>query len=86
MERLQLQRVHINTMAANSIYDLKKGFLSSQLRILNGPLDPPRDWQERIPEGEDGDLPEAVVDQVLYKRRQFSTICQKIGLIITHPQ
>lgn len=71
VERLQPQRVHINTMATNSIYDLKKGFLFSQLRILNGPLDPPRDWQEQIPEGEDGDLPEVVVDQVLYKRRQF---------------
>lgn len=58
-------------MATNSIYDLKKGFLSSQLRILNGPLDPPRDWQEQIPEGEYGDLPQVVVDQVLYKRRQF---------------
>lgn len=75
MERLQPQRVHINTMTTNSIYDLKKGFLSSQLRILNGPLEPPLDWQERIPEGEDGDLPEAVVDQVLYKRRQLSIIC-----------
>lgn len=54
-------------MAGSSIYDLKKGFLSSQLRILNTPLDPPRDWQEQIPEGEDGDLPEATVAQVLYK-------------------
>lgn len=56
-------------MAENSIYDLKKGFLSSQLRILNSPLEPPRGWQDQIPEGVDGDLPEAVVAQVMYKGR-----------------
>lgn len=61
-------------MAANSIYDLKKGFLSSQLRILTAPLDPPRGWQEETPEGVDGDLPEAVVAQVLYKCRQLFSI------------
>jgi len=55
--------------SGNSIYDIKKGFLSSQLRILDGALKPKENWQDKLPEGEHGDLSEGVLNQVLYKRR-----------------
>lgn len=55
----------------NSIYDIKKGFLSSQLRILDGALKPKENWQDKLPEGEHGDLSEGVLNQVLYKRRML---------------
>jgi len=53
----------------NSIYDIKKGFLSSQLRVLDGALKPKENWQDKLLEGEHGDLSEGVLNQVLYKRR-----------------
>ncbi|KAH0611137.1 uncharacterized protein H6S33_011564 [Morchella sextelata] len=54
-------------MTTPSIRDLKKGFLSSQLRTLSTPIEPPRAWQSQLPESPAGDLPDAVVAQALYK-------------------
>ncbi|KAL7267381.1 hypothetical protein RUND412_010036 [Rhizina undulata] len=51
----------------STIYDQKKSFLSSQLRLLSTPLEPPRNWQHKLPESEHGDLSESVLEQVLYK-------------------
>ncbi|PUU72243.1 kinetochore Sim4 complex subunit Fta4 [Tuber borchii] len=62
----------------NSIYDIKKGFLSSQLRILDGALKPKENWQEKLPEGEHGDLSEGVLNQVLYKLNVVAKRHQKL--------
>ncbi|PWW78314.1 hypothetical protein C7212DRAFT_323623 [Tuber magnatum] len=64
--------------AGNSIYDIKKGFLSSQLRILNGALNPKANWQDKLPEGEHGDLSEGVLNQVLYKLNVVAKRHQKL--------
>ncbi|CAZ81716.1 unnamed protein product [Tuber melanosporum] len=64
--------------AGNSIYDIKKGFLSSQLRILGGTLNPKAGWQDRVPEGEHGDLSEGVLNQVLYKLNVVAKRHQKL--------
>ncbi|KAI9836515.1 MAG: hypothetical protein M1838_005012 [Thelocarpon superellum] len=53
--------------AAPTVVDLKKGFLSSQIRLLHAPLQPPRRWQENLPTPADGDLRGSVVGEVLYK-------------------
>ncbi|CUS14085.1 unnamed protein product [Tuber aestivum] len=62
----------------NSIYDIKGGFLSSQLRVLNGALNPKPNWQDRLPEGEHGDLSEGVLNQVLYKLNVVAKRHQKL--------
>jgi len=62
----------------NSIYDIKKGFLSSQLRILDGALKPKENWQDKLPEGEHGDLSEGVLNQVLYKLNVVAKRHQKL--------
>ncbi|KAG0638014.1 kinetochore Sim4 complex subunit Fta4 [Tuber brumale] len=62
----------------NSIYDIKKGFLSSQLRVLNGTLNPKAGWQDKLPEGEHGDLSEGVLNQVLYKLNVVAKRHQKL--------
>ncbi|KAI9786997.1 MAG: hypothetical protein M1816_007749 [Peltula sp. TS41687] len=61
-----------NTISASkpgqTIIDLKKGFLSAQIRLLTAPLQPPpADWQEQLPEPEQGDLREGTVREVLHK-------------------
>ena len=50
-----------------SIFQLKQGFLESQARLLSGELRPPKNWQDEIPAGAEGDLPQKVVDAVLTK-------------------
>lgn len=55
------------TTPTASIRDLKKGFISSQLRTLSTPIEPPRSWQSQLPESPAGDLPDSVVAQALYK-------------------
>ena len=55
-------------MASDTIVDLKKSFLLSQLRTLSTPITPGADWKERAPESEDGALKERVVGEALYRR------------------
>lgn len=55
---------------ANTIPALKRSFLSSQVRILNAPLEPAEDWREgnaATMDEERGDLSEKVVEEVLRK-------------------
>jgi hypothetical protein len=51
-----------------TIVTLKKRFVTSQVRLLNGALRPSRDWQENAPRTEHGDLSERAVGEALYKR------------------
>ncbi|KAI5797447.1 kinetochore Sim4 complex subunit Fta4 [Peziza echinospora] len=63
----------------DSIFDLKKSFIESQVRALSassassasssaaGGLRPPRNWQDAAPATAEGDLPGKVVEQVLVK-------------------
>lgn len=54
--------------AEQMIIDLKKAFLTTQIRLLTAPVQPPpADWQEQLPEPEEGDLRESVVRDVLHK-------------------
>ncbi|KAI9866097.1 MAG: hypothetical protein M1813_001658 [Trichoglossum hirsutum] len=50
-----------------TIISLKKRFIASQVRLLNGPLRPSRDWQENAPRTEHGDLNEHIVGEALYR-------------------
>lgn len=50
-----------------SVIDLKKSFLGMQIRTLNAPLQPSRDWRENAPVSEEGELKERVVQEVLQK-------------------
>ncbi|KAI9708885.1 MAG: hypothetical protein M1812_007848 [Candelaria pacifica] len=51
----------------DTVIETKSAFLRSQVRLLSNPLTPPRNWQDRAPASEDGDLREKVVAEVLYK-------------------
>jgi hypothetical protein len=51
-----------------TIITLKKRFIASQVRLLNGALRPSRDWQENAPRTEHGDLSERAVGEALYRR------------------
>lgn len=51
-----------------SVYELKSGFISSQVQILGSVPNPCRDWQEVFAKSEHGDLPKCVLTQVYYKR------------------
>ncbi|KAI9680677.1 MAG: hypothetical protein M1817_004117 [Caeruleum heppii] len=53
--------------APRTVIDHKKAFLSSQVRLLSVPLQPPRHWQDRLPTPDEGDLRGSVVGEVLYK-------------------
>lgn len=50
-----------------SIIDLKKSFLSTQIRKLNAPLEPSHDWREIVPVPEEGGLKDRIVPEVLQK-------------------
>ena len=50
-----------------SIFHLKQCFLESQARLLCGELRPPKDWQDEVLAGAEGDLPQKVVDAILTK-------------------
>ena len=50
-----------------TIITLKKRFIASQVRLLNGTLRPSRDWQENAPRTEHGDLSERTVGEALYR-------------------
>ncbi|KAH0559783.1 hypothetical protein GP486_003699 [Trichoglossum hirsutum] len=50
-----------------TIVSLKKRFIASQVRLLNGSLRPSRDWQENAPRTEHGDLNERAVVEALYR-------------------
>ncbi|KAI9767782.1 MAG: hypothetical protein M1840_005463 [Geoglossum simile] len=51
----------------DTVINLKKRFIASQVRLLNGALRPSRDWQENAPRTEHGDLSERIVGEVLYR-------------------
>lgn len=58
-----------------TIIELKKAFLTTQIRLLTAPLQPPpTDWQERLPEPEEGDLRDGVIRDVLHKGLFFSLL------------
>lgn len=50
-----------------TIINLKKRFIASQVRLLNGTLQPSRDWREYAPQTEHGDLSERIVGEALYQ-------------------
>ena len=50
-----------------SVIDLKKSFLSTQIRALNAPFVSPSDERENTPVPEEGELKEKVVQEVLQK-------------------
>ncbi|KAH0545132.1 hypothetical protein FGG08_000744 [Glutinoglossum americanum] len=50
-----------------TVITLKKRFVASQVRLLNGTLRPSRDWRENAPRTEHGDLSERAVGEALYK-------------------
>ncbi|KAI9802707.1 MAG: hypothetical protein M1825_002729 [Sarcosagium campestre] len=50
---------------APTVIDLKKAFLTSQVRLLNAPPQPPRTWQDDLPETDDGQLRDNTVADVL---------------------
>ena len=50
-----------------SVIDLKKSFLSTQVRTLNAPLAPSNDWRENGPIPEEGELKDKLVQEVLQK-------------------
>ena len=50
-----------------SVIDLKKSFLSTQVRTLNAPLEPSHDWRENAPVPEEGALKDKTVQEVLQK-------------------
>ncbi|KAI9823714.1 MAG: hypothetical protein M1832_002271 [Thelocarpon impressellum] len=54
--------------APKTVIDLKRTFLTSQVRLLNEPLQPPGDWQDRLAEHDEGELRDDVVAEVLQKR------------------
>ena len=62
---------------ANTIPALKRSFLSSQVRVLNTPLELGEDWRDAGPSPDEGDLKDAVVDEVLRKgeRRGLISLC-----------
>ena len=65
-----------------SVIDLKKSFLYTQVRALNAPLEPSRDWRENAPIPEEGELKDRVVQEVLYKcmrRIHTSSLCPKMS-------
>ncbi|KAI9799761.1 MAG: hypothetical protein M1833_003880 [Piccolia ochrophora] len=49
----------------DAVVDLKKAFLSTQVRVLNAPLHPPHNWQDQLDNPDDGDLRESTVTDVL---------------------
>ncbi|KAI9705057.1 MAG: hypothetical protein M1836_006840 [Candelina mexicana] len=51
----------------DTVIETKGSFLRSQIRLLSNPLAPPRNWQDRAPAAEEGDLREKIVAEVLYK-------------------
>lgn len=52
---------------ADTVIALKTSFLNSQVRILNAPLEPSRNWRNHGPAPPEGDLKERVVQEVLHK-------------------
>lgn len=52
----------------DTVIALKTSFLNSQIRILNAPLEPSRNWRDHGPAPQDGDLKERVVQEILHKR------------------
>ena len=50
-----------------SIFHLKQCFLESQARLLSGELRPPQNWQDEVPAGVEGCLPQKAVDAALTK-------------------
>lgn len=61
----------------DTVLEAKATFLRSQVRLLSTPLTPPRNWQDRAPASEEGDLREKIVAEVLYKRTYPSYICPR---------
>ncbi|KAL9121059.1 MAG: hypothetical protein Q9187_002387 [Circinaria calcarea] len=51
----------------DTIIDLKKAFLNNQIRILNAPLEPPRNWRNNAPAAQQGELKEKTVQEVIHK-------------------
>jgi hypothetical protein len=51
-----------------TVISLKKRFIASQVRLLNGSLRPSRDWQANAPRTEHGDLNERAIGEALYRR------------------
>ena len=49
------------------IIDLKKSFLSTQVRSLNAPLEPSSDWRENAPITEEVELKDRIVQDALQK-------------------
>lgn len=53
--------------SANTVIGLKESFLRNQVRLLSQDLQPSRNWRNRAPVPEQGDLSEKVVQDVLEK-------------------
>ncbi len=55
-------------MAAQpSVIDIKKSFLSTQIRTLNAPLELSRGWRDNAPTPEDAELKDRLVQEVLQR-------------------
>lgn len=52
----------------DTVISLKESFLRTQVRLLSEPLQPSRNWRDRAPVPEQGELKVKVVQEVLYKR------------------
>ncbi len=70
--------------APPSIIDLKKSFLSTQIRTLNAPLEPPRDWRENCPAPDEGELKDKVVREVLQKCKSRIALLRTCRLRLTN--
>ena len=53
---------------ADTVISLKESFLRTQVRLLSQRLQPSRNWRDRAPVPEQGELKEKVVQEVLHKR------------------
>ena len=51
-----------------SLIDIKKSFLGTQVRTLNAPLEPSRDWRDNASIPEEGELKDRLIQEVLQKR------------------
>jgi len=60
--------------ATDTVISLKESFLRTQVRLLSQPLQPSRNWRDRAPVPEQGELKEKVVQEVLYKRMYPSSL------------
>ena len=54
--------------STDTIISLKESFLRTQIRLLSQPLQPSRNWQDRAPVPEQGELKPKTIQEVLHKR------------------